>query len=328
MRTLGRKDFIYVADSALVTQDNLTLINDWDKGFLFVSRLPMTYKACGRAVEQAVDGNQWEEIGAISDQPTTKNRKPAWYRAFESEVILYGNTYRAVVVHSDAHDERRQKKVDKQIAKEQEELVKLKKSLEKVDYACLPDAQAAAARIGPATVHRLTVKIEKRAQYGKGRPKADGTRSLKETRFGLKITVSPDHQAIDRLRELAGCFVLITNTPAEGKEAISARELLTIYKDQHSVESNFAFLKDPVFVNALFLKSPRRIEALVLVSCPAVLEAHGKNHTAQSGCNQLQSHRMGKTTNFTPHVSDDNHQIPGSPYHRLVVREKTRTPPR
>jgi transposase len=115
------------------------------------------------------------------------------------------------------------------------------------------------------------VKIEKRAQYGKGRPKADGTRSLKETRFALKIAVSPDHQAIKRLRELAGCFVLITNTPAEGKEAISARELLTIYKDQHSVESNFAFLKDPVFVNALFLKSPRRIEALGLVLVLALL---------------------------------------------------------
>jgi hypothetical protein len=37
------------------------------------------------------------------------------------------------------------------------------------------------------------------------------------------------------------------------------------YKDQHTVRNNFAFLKDPVFVNALFLKSPRRIEALRLV---------------------------------------------------------------
>lgn len=271
MRTLGRKDFIYVADSALVTQDNLALIDDWDNGFLFVSRLPMTYKECRRAIEHAVDANQWDEIGAISDQPITKNRKPASYRAFESAVTLYGTTYQALVVHSDAHDERRQKKVDKQIAKEQEELAKLKKNLEKIDYACLPDARAAAARIGPATLHRLTVKIEKRPQYGKGRPKADGTRILKETRFGLNISVSLDAQAINRLREEAGCFVLITNTPAEGSGSLSASELLTIYKDQHSVENNFAFLKDPVFVNALFLKSPRRIEALGLVLILALL---------------------------------------------------------
>ena len=42
-------------------------------------------------------------------------------------------------------------------------------------------------------------------------------------------------------------------------------------QNQHMVESNFAFLKDPVFVNALFLKSPRRIEALGLVLILALL---------------------------------------------------------
>jgi transposase len=37
------------------------------------------------------------------------------------------------------------------------------------------------------------------------------------------------------------------------------------------VEQNFAFLKDPVFVNSLFLKSPRRIEALGLVLVLALM---------------------------------------------------------
>jgi transposase len=36
-------------------------------------------------------------------------------------------------------------------------------------------------------------------------------------------------------------------------------------RDQHTVGNNLAFLKDPVFVNALFLKTPGRIEALRLV---------------------------------------------------------------
>lgn len=271
MRTLGRKDFIYVADSALVTKDNLALIKDWEKGFSFVSRLPMTYNECRRAIEQAVDANQWEEIGAISDEPKTKNRKPASYRAFESGISLYETTYRAVVVHSDAHDERRQKRVDKQIAKEQEVFTKLKKSLENIDYACLPDAQAAAARISPPSLHELVVDIEPRPQYARGRPKADGNRILKETRFGLKLSIRQYEQAITRLREEAGCFVLITNISAKGTGSISARELLTIYKDQHTVENNFAFLKDPVFVNALFLKTPRRIEALGLVLILALM---------------------------------------------------------
>lgn len=271
MKTLGRKDFIYVADSALITRDNLTLIDDWDKGFLFVSRLPMTYGECRAAIDRAVQIDQWEEIGMISDQPVTKNRKPASYRAFETLVTLYGINYRALVVHSDAHDRRRRKKVDREIAKEQEELTKLIKGREKIDYACFPDAQAAADRISAATYHQLTVEIEPRAQYGRGRPRADGTRRLKAMRYGLKISAQLDEEAVARLREEAGCFVLISNTLAEGTGSISARELLSIYKDQHTVERNFGFLKDPVFVNALFLKSPRRIEALGLVLILALM---------------------------------------------------------
>jgi transposase len=271
MRTLGREDFIYVADSALITEENLARIDDWDNGFLFVSRLPMTYNECRHAIEQAVDADTWEEIGVISDQPATKNRKAASYRAYETAVTLHETLYRALVVHSDAHDERRQKRVDKQIAKELEEMTKLKKSLEKIDYACLPDAQAEAGLISPATLHEVVVEIQPRPQYGKGRPKADGTRTLKAMRYGLGISARLDEQAVNRLREEGGCFVLISNTPAEGASSISARGLLTIYKDQHTVENNFAFLKDPVFVNALFLKSPRRIEALGLVLILALL---------------------------------------------------------
>jgi transposase len=44
-----------------------------------------------------------------------------------------------------------------------------------------------------------------------------------------------------------------------------AGDVLRAYKEQHGVEQNFAFLKDPVMVNSLFLKKPARIEALGLV---------------------------------------------------------------
>lgn len=271
MRSLGREVFIYVADSALVTEENLALIDDWDKGFLFVSRLPMTYNECHWAIEQAIAADAWEEIGVISDQPETKNRKPASYRCFETVVTLYGITYRALVVHSDAYDERRQKKVNKQIVNEREELAKLKKGLEKIEYACLPDAEAAVGRIAPAQFHQLTIAIEPRPQYHKGRPKADGTRRLKSMKYGLNISIELYQEAVDRLRQEAGCFVLISNTLSMGTDSVSSRELLTIYKDQHMVERNFGFLKDPVFVNALFLKSPRRIEALGLILVLALL---------------------------------------------------------
>jgi len=65
--------------------------------------------------------------------------------------------------------------------------------------------------------------------------------------------------------------VLITNEPEESSGGLNSKELLRAYHDQHSVEQNFGFLKDPVIVNALFLKSPRRIEALGLILVLALM---------------------------------------------------------
>ena len=69
-------------------------------------------------------------------------------------------------------------------------------------------------------------------------------------------------EAIEKLREEAGCFVLLASVPAEEKKGI---DILRIYKEQDGIERNFAFLKDPLVVNDVFLKTPRRIEAMGLV---------------------------------------------------------------
>ncbi|MCL0075770.1 hypothetical protein M1O17_02685 [Dehalococcoidia bacterium] len=64
------------------------------------------------------------------------------------------------------------------------------------------------------------------------------------------------------MREAAGCFVLLTNTPTEGEMAHSRADVLVAYKEQHGIERNFGFLKDPLFVNDMFVKRPDRIEVL------------------------------------------------------------------
>ena len=52
---------------------------------------------------------------------------------------------------------------------------------------------------------------------------------------------------------------MITNVD---KDKYSSADILRIYKEQHSIEKNFGFLKDPLIVNDLFLKKTERIEAL------------------------------------------------------------------
>src|SRR5918999_4046417 len=62
--------YIYIADAALVTEDNLRALKDT----LFITRLPATYSECGRVIAEAVTHNTWEEVGVIAQTPPTKHR--------------------------------------------------------------------------------------------------------------------------------------------------------------------------------------------------------------------------------------------------------------
>ena len=81
-------------------------------------------------------------------------------------------------------------------------------------------------------------------------------------RHRVLATVSENQAAVEKLREEAGCFVLLTNVPVEEKKGL---EILRIYKEQDGIERNFGFLKDPLVANDVFLKKPHRIEAMGLV---------------------------------------------------------------
>jgi transposase len=74
-----------------------------------------------------------------------------------------------------------------------------------------------------------------------------------------------DQPKIERRRVQTGCFVMLTNVPREGEGAYSGGKILQTYKEQHGIEQNFSFLKDDTLVNAIFLKTPARIEALGLI---------------------------------------------------------------
>ena len=76
---------------------------------------------------------------------------------------------------------------------------------------------------------------------------------------------------IKRIREASGCFVLLTNTPIKGEMAHSPQDVLTAYKEQHGIERNFGFLKDPLFVNDMFVKRPDRIEVLGFILLTSLL---------------------------------------------------------
>jgi transposase len=261
--------YIYIADAALVTEDKLAALGDT----LFITRLPATYSECGRVIAEAVAHNQWEEIGVLAPTPPTKHRPGTFYKVAESGVTLYGKAYRAVVVHSSSQDQRRQKHLQRELQASAATLEATVRETSQQEYFCRADAEAAAAKLRAqqSAYHRLEVQVEEHPKYGPGRPRQKQPRVVKALRYGLQITLQERAEVIARKVQETGCFVLLTNVPREGAMAHRAAEVLQAYKAQHGVEQNFAFLKDPMIVNSLFLKKPERIEALGLVLLLALL---------------------------------------------------------
>lgn len=64
--------YIYVADAALVPEDNLAALGTT----LFISRFPATYTECERVIQEAVARDCWEDIGILATTQATK-RRPA-----------------------------------------------------------------------------------------------------------------------------------------------------------------------------------------------------------------------------------------------------------
>jgi hypothetical protein len=69
-----------------------------------------------------------------------------------------------------------------------------------------------------------------------------------------------NEQRAEALRQQEEAFVLITNCME-----MSDEQLLRSYKEQHVVEIDFRYLKNPSVGSAILLKTPERVEALVML---------------------------------------------------------------
>ncbi|MCK9288518.1 MAG: IS1634 family transposase [Sphaerochaetaceae bacterium] len=264
---LGPGTFIYVADSAMVTKDNLAVLGK----NRFISRLPANFSACQRVIDEVVQADVWETLGNLNELTTSKTRPAAMYRTSEREITLNDKTYRAIVIHSDAHDKRRQKKLVKALEQSSRDLRDQLKQVTTL-YYCEQDAKKAVTAVESmaTALHHVNATITSVQARKRGRPPKDRPAHT-ETRYELTFQIEENKDAVERWQTSAGCFVLLTNVPSAGDDALDSAGILKAYKGQYGVESGFAFLKDPLIVNDLFLKTPARIDALGMVLILALL---------------------------------------------------------
>lgn len=253
--------FIYVADAAMITEDNLNTVGK----NLFVSRLPARYNACKDAITEAIKKNDWTEIGKLAELINKSNKPTASYKFYETTILLHGKEYRGIVIHSDFYDKRKLKAINKDISKSEQKLLNNIKKINLI-FNCEKDAKVAEKNIKKISTsfHELQTEIITIQTPTPGRIPKNKERKM-NTKFEVKYNIIEKSELVKTKREEAGCFVLISNTPTTGNDVLNGEQLLKIYKGQYGVENCFAFIKDPLIVNDTFLKKSERIDALGMI---------------------------------------------------------------
>jgi hypothetical protein len=209
----------------MVTEANLAQAGERTR---FITRLPATYNEHERVILSAIAADDWQEVGRIAQTPPTKNRPGASYRVHEGSVTLYGKAYRAVVVHSSAHDQRRLKRLERELSASRSEIEQVAEAAAKKTFFCRPDAEAAAAgvRAYSSAYHQLNLCVVERPRYGRGRPKKNVPRIPVAIEYVLSCEIAEKHDAVAKRRQLAGCFVLLSNLPGNAEGGYSAEQIL------------------------------------------------------------------------------------------------------
>ncbi len=191
------------------------------------------------------------------------------YRYLEVCTSWGGVRQRWLVVWSAQAEQRERATLQKQLEKEKERAEKAWQALCRQEFSSPEEAAAAVQALEKWHYHRLEVRYQPVMHYARrGRPSADTAPQRVGFRLQGKVVEKAEETATVKA---LGKFILATNELDE--QQLPAEEMLRAYKGQGvGPERGFRFLKAPwFFADSLFLKSPRRIMALVMVMGLALL---------------------------------------------------------
>jgi transposase len=243
----------FIMDSAAYSQENLVA---W-QGIGWVTRVPETI-AAARQVIKAVASGDMADVGN-------------GYRVLPLGSVYASIKQRWLLVYSESAYRRESQQLDKRVAQAQKAADKAWRSLLATTFQCQADAQAALAKLGKKhSWHSAMAQVKPIHKHLQpGRPAKN---ALPQTiGWGIEGQLVENQATIEEARQWLGRFILATNIL--DTDQLPENSLLSCYKEQGSaVERGFRFLKDPLFfAHSLFLKSPARIMAMIMVMGLALL---------------------------------------------------------
>ncbi|OLT59245.1 IS1634 family transposase [Moorena bouillonii] len=273
---------LFVADAALYGEENIQSLTDLQ----WLSRVPATLKAAQQLMEQ------------LSEEAFNPAQLTRYHWACVCST--YGEIkQRWLVVESEARKEADLLQLEQKIQQHHQKALHQLKHLEHRNFACAPDAMAAAEDWNKQLrYHRLTqIEVVPLPYYNQpGRPRKGQVPDGYHYRLQGSLTLN--QEVVAKARRRAGRFVLATNVLES--ESLSEDNILCEYKKQQCTERGFRFLKDPMFfTSSVFLKTPERVAALAMVMGLCLLVytlAQRALRQALARAKQTVNNQLGKPT--------------------------------
>lgn len=239
-----------VGDSALYTANSLQTLSQ-NPSIHWISRVPETITEAKEAIEKVEVSKM-----TVIDEQTRYEVTTSDYADIEQ---------RWIIVHSSQAEKRAKRTLDKQCLKASTANSKAFNTLCHKTFDTKKEAQQALQEFENKLLFTCVKEGKVRAipRYKKrGKPSKDAKPDyfVYQIEGCLASLLNPRETRIKR----KSCFILATNELEV--QVLPDTEVLVQYKNQQKVERGFRFLKDPMFLaDSLFLKSPKRIMALMMV---------------------------------------------------------------
>ena len=250
------RGFLLVGDSKLISYTNVTAMTGAGTTFL----APLAAARVPDGLFASLDPTTATRVDYVAerDQDTPLWHQQGTYRVLEDTMGLTGprkrdpvHTVRRILVHSSANA----------TAAVKSRALKLGRARTDLDTL----ARTAGTHHQP-TVEAVTAKATAIARRRKVTGYLQATITTDDTGKPA-FAWTFDQAALDAEAATDGWYALLTNLPAD----VDATEVLLRYKDQPMVERRYGEFKGPLAVAPMFLRSNRRITALITVICLALL---------------------------------------------------------
>jgi transposase len=259
LKITGCPDFLYVADSKLCTDQQLSYIVD--NGGRVVTIIPETWNEVESFKEKLRKTKKAKDIIWRRRKPGSHDKKE-YFSAFRGDYFTTKRGYKIHWIYSSEKRKRDRDNRDKHLKKVEQCLAELNGKINKRDLKTSTAIEEAAQQI--VEEHKLdnffhisigTITEKYQVQIGPGRP---GKNTKYRTRVNTLYTLSwtQKKQALKEEAQTDGVFPLLCTD-----NELTAKEVLKAYKYQPRLEKRFAQFKSIHNAAPLLFKKIERIEA-------------------------------------------------------------------